>query len=68
MSALRRAALADSEYQQALRALPVGWRECRGLMFAENVQLRVPAVDALRTCILAELHDSATGAPCVEIA
>ena len=64
MSALRRAALADSEYQQALRALPVGWRECRGLMFAETGQLRVPADDALRTRILAELHDSATGAHC----
>lgn len=64
-SALQRAALADSEYQQAVSAPPVGWRASGGLLFAENGQLlRVPADDSLRTRILAELHDSTTGAHC----
>lgn len=65
MSVVRRAAAADETYQRWLRAPPPGMREERGLLFRETTgQMRVPADAALRTRILAELHDSSTGAHC----
>ncbi|MDD2978257.1 reverse transcriptase domain-containing protein, partial [Aquabacterium sp.] len=62
VSAILRAASADAAYQQDLQTLPPGWRANGGLLFNEKGQLRVPEDDSLRTRILAELHDSATGA------
>ena len=63
MSAVRRAAAADVEYQRWLQSPPPNTHANRGLLF-ENGRMRVPADAALRTRILAELHDSATGAHC----
>jgi hypothetical protein len=64
LSALRRAAAADEEYQRWLQSPPPNMHANRGLLFDENGRMRVPANAALRTRILAELHDSATGAHC----
>ena len=64
MSAARRAAAADEEYQRWLQSPPPGTHANRGLLFDEQGRMRVPAEAALRTRILAELHDSATGAHC----
>ena len=64
LSAVRRAAAADAEYQRWLQSPPSGWHANRGLLFGEHGRMRVPADAALRTRILAELHDSATGAHC----
>jgi hypothetical protein len=64
MSAVRRAAVADDEYQRWLQSPPTDTRANRGLLFAKGGQLRVPADAALRTRIMAELHDSPTGAHC----
>ena len=65
MSAVRRAAAADEEYQHWLQSPPADTRAESGLLFAKmGPQLRVPADTALRTRILAELHDSTTGAHC----
>ena len=64
LSAVRRAAAADAEYQRWLQSSPSGWHANRGLLFGEHGRMRVPADAALRTRILAELHDSATGAHC----
>jgi len=63
MSAVRRAAAADAEYQRWLQSPPPNTHANRGLLF-EKGRMRVPADAALRTRILAELHDSATGAHC----
>jgi hypothetical protein len=63
-SAMRRAAVADGEYQRWLQSPPPNTHASRGLLFGEQNRLRVPADKALRTNILAELHDSATGAHC----
>ena len=64
MSAVRRAAAADDEYQRWLRSPPPNTHANRGLLFDEKGRMRVPGDAALRTRILAELHDSATGAHC----
>jgi hypothetical protein len=64
MSAMRRAAAADEEYQRWLQEPPPKMHANRGLLFDEQGRMRVPAGAALRTRILAELHDSATGAHC----
>lgn len=64
VSAVRQAAAADGEYQRCLQSPPSGWRIERDLLFDEQGCMRVPADAALRTRILAELHDSATGAHC----
>jgi hypothetical protein len=64
MGAVRRAAGADEEYQRWLQSPPPDTRANRGLLFVKGGQLRVPANAALRTRIMAELHDSPTGAHC----
>ena len=64
MSAVRRAAAADEEYQRWLQSPPTDTHANRGLLFVKSGQLRVPADAALRTRIMAELHDSPTGAHC----
>ena len=64
LSALRRAAAADDEYQRWLQSPPPNMHANRGLLFDEKRRMRIPANPALRTRILAELHDSATGAHC----
>jgi hypothetical protein len=65
MSAMRRAAAADDEYQRWLQTPPPGTRAERGLLFVDgSAAMRVPNDAAIRTRILAELHDSATGAHC----
>jgi len=64
LSAVRRAAAADEEYQRWLHSPEPGMHCNRGLLFDGRSRLRVPADRALRTRILAELHDSATGAHC----
>jgi hypothetical protein len=64
MSAVRRAATADEEYQRWLQSPPTDTHVHRGLLFVKGGQLRVPAQAVLRTRIMAELHDSPTGAHC----
>ncbi|MDR3444275.1 hypothetical protein, partial [Dyella sp.] len=64
MSAMRRAAATDDEYQRWLQSPPPHTEANRGLLFDEKRRMRVPAGAALRTRILAELHDSTTGAHC----
>lgn len=65
MGAMRRAAATDEEYQRWLQSPPEGTRAEGGLLFSTvGPQLRVPADSALRTRILAELHDGTTGAHC----
>jgi hypothetical protein len=64
LSAVRRAAAADDEYQRWLQSPPPNTHANRELLFDEKGRMRVPADAALRTRILAELHDSATGAHC----
>ena len=63
LTAVRRAAVADEAYQRRLQSPPSGERAERGLLFS-NGRLLVPVDAALRTRILAELHDSTTGAHC----
>ena len=64
MSAMRRATAADEEYQRWLQSPPPNTHANRGLLFDEKGCMRVPEGAALRTRILAELHDSPTGAHC----
>jgi hypothetical protein len=64
MSAVRRAAAADEEYQRWLQSPPSDTHTNRGLLFVKGGRLRVPEDAALRTRIMAELHDSPTGAHC----
>ena len=64
MSALRRAAAADDEYQRWLQSPPPNTHANCGLLFDEKGRMLVPADAALRTRILAELHDAPTGAHC----
>ena len=64
MGAARQAAATDEEYQRWLQSPPPGWHANRELLFDGHGRLRVPADTALRTRLLAELHDSATGAHC----
>jgi RNase H-like domain found in reverse transcriptase/Reverse transcriptase (RNA-dependent DNA polymerase)/Integrase zinc binding domain/Chromo (CHRromatin Organisation MOdifier) domain len=64
LSAMRRAAAADGEYQRWLQSPLPGTHANRGLLFVDSGRMRVPADAALRTRILAELHDGATGAHC----
>ena len=60
--AIRRVALNDEEYQRWLEKPPSGWTVEHGLLFGEQKRLIVPNDRALRTRLLAELHDSTTGA------
>ena len=62
LSAMRRAAAADEEYQRWLQSPPPNTHANRGLLFDNKGRMRVPADAALRTRVLAELHDAATGA------
>jgi integrase-like protein/chromodomain-containing protein len=64
LSAVRRVAAADEEYQRWLQTPPPNMHANRGLLVDEQGRVRMPADAALRTRILAELHDSATGAHC----
>ena len=64
LSAVRRASAADEQYQRRLQSPKPNERAIRGLLFGEQGRLRIPADKALRTRILAELHDGATGAHC----
>jgi hypothetical protein len=61
---MRQAAAADEEYQRRLQSPPPGERAEGGLLLLERERLRVPNDAALRTRILAELHDAPTGAHC----
>ena len=61
LSAVRRASAADEQYQRRLQSPKPNERAIRGLLFSEQGRLRI---QALRTRILAELHDGATGAHC----
>ena len=61
---IRRVAATDAEYQRWLQAPPPHMHANRGLLFDAKGRMRVPTDAALRTRILAELHDSTTGAHC----
>lgn len=63
-SEARSAAARDVDYQRQLQASPAGLHGNRGLLFDERGRMRVPADTRLRTRIMAELHDSTTGAHC----
>ncbi len=61
--AARCAAADDEEYQRKVASPPEGWDAHGGLLMdRERNRLLIPNDAALRTRILAELHDSATGA------
>ena len=62
VQAIRTAAAADSHYQQRLATPPTGWHAEGEVLFDNQHRLVVPNDAALRTRILAELHDSVTGA------
>ena len=62
MSAARLAASADSEYAELCQQPPSGWTLKRGLLIDGTGRIQVPSDAALRTRIMAELHDSGTGA------
>ncbi len=64
MSAVRRVAAADDDYQRRLQSPGPDIHANDGLLFDTQGRMLVPADRALRTRILAELHDSATGAHC----
>ena len=64
MQAMREAAAADEEYQRWLQAPPPGLTAEGGLLFDSTHRMLVPLGAALRTRILAEHHDSVTGAHC----
>jgi hypothetical protein len=64
IAALRRAAAADKAYQDWVQQPPLASKVERGLVFSDAGQIRVPADATLRTRIMAELHDSPTGAHC----
>ena len=64
MSALRRAATVDEEYQRWLTTPPPNTVTIQGLLFEDGGRMRVPKDAAVRTRILAELHDATTGAHC----
>ena len=61
---IRAAAEADPEYQRLLLSPPPGEQADSGLLFDSKGCIRIPDGAALRTRILAELHDSPTGAHC----
>ena len=67
MQAAREAGQADKEYSAKLQAPPAGWQAERGLLadlsqLPQRVRFMIPNNQALRTRLLAELHDSTTGA------
>ena len=62
VSEARGAAQKDAEYAAWLASPPPGTKAERGLLFEDDGRMRVPNDVALRTRILAELHDGATGA------
>ena len=62
MNAMRRAATTDEQYQSWLQSPPTGTQANRGLLFDNRGRMRVPNNATVRTRILAELHDAATGA------
>ena len=59
---VRRVAQGDEAYQKWLEKPPTGWTAESGLLFDEQRRLRVPNDRVLRTRLLAEIHDSTTGA------
>jgi hypothetical protein len=61
---IRVAAEADPEYQRLLQAPPPQETADTGVLFNAAGRMRVPNDAVLRTRILAELHDSPTGAHC----
>ena len=62
VNAARRVSLLDPEYAKWLEEPPPGLTAESGLLFDVQHRLRVPNDKALRTRLLAELHDSTTGA------
>jgi hypothetical protein len=60
--AAKKAAIEDEAYMKLLEAPPDGWSAHGGLLLDEQDRLRVPVSANLRTRLLAELHDSTTGA------
>jgi transposase InsO family protein len=66
MQAAREAGRADSEYSAKLQTPPAGWTVERGLLIDQSqpqrIRFMIPENQALRTRLLAELHDSTTGA------
>ena len=61
LRAVREAGKLDRDYCMKLDAPPDGWKAERGLLVDEQRRLCVPSDQALRTRLLAELHDSTTG-------
>jgi hypothetical protein len=61
-AAIRRVAQGDETYQKWLGKPPTGWTAESGLLFDEQRRLIVPDDRVLRTRLLAEVHDSTTGA------
>jgi hypothetical protein len=61
-TAAKRAAVSDTEYAKLLESPPDGWVKSDHLLIDERNRLRVPNDAALKTRLLAELHDSTTGA------
>jgi hypothetical protein len=64
MNAVRQAAANDAEYQRWLQSPPPSTHVNRGLLFEDGDRMRIPMSTSLRTRIMAELHDSTTGAHC----
>jgi RNase H-like domain found in reverse transcriptase/Reverse transcriptase (RNA-dependent DNA polymerase)/Integrase zinc binding domain len=62
VQAIRTAAASDPQYQQRLASPPTDWHVESDVLFDDQHRLVVPNDAALRTRILAELHDSVTGA------
>ena len=62
VQAIRTAAEADAQYQRWLTQPPDGWHAGGGVLFDDQQRLVVPNNANLRTRVLAELHDSVTGA------
>jgi transposase InsO family protein len=60
--ALTTAALADEAYAKRVKQPPTGYTVANGLLRRANGAIEVPNDAALRTRILAELHDAPTGA------
>lgn len=62
LAEIHAAAVKDKEYQGVVQSPPAGTTVTNGLLITNAGQVRVPADAVLRTRILAELHDSVTGA------
>ncbi len=64
LSAVRRAAAADSEYAALLLAPTPDLHVNRGVLWDSQQRMRVPSDRSLRTRLLSELHDTPTGVHC----